>query len=175
MVIITAGPSCEGSWSFEPRVLGAGELHRAREALEDRLRSCDGSSGRTCTLACRLAPAWVAKPSKKSSTSSALQIADQARLHQVLVDQGGAAAEIDGDHGQRLVHRQHEVAGAVDALAVAERLREELAEHDADVFDGVVLIDVEIARGLRVSRSKPPCLVNSSSMWSRKRMPVEIS
>ena len=35
-------------------------------------------------------------------------------------------------------------------LPVAERLREELAEHDAHVFDGVVLVHVEIALRLQL-------------------------
>ena len=69
-------------------------------------------------------------------------------MTQVLVDQRGTAAEIDRDHGQGFVHGQDEIAGAVDAFAVAQRLGEQLAEHDADVFDGVVLIDVEIAFGV---------------------------
>ena len=59
-----------------------------------------------------------------------------------------ATAQVDRHHGERLVHRHDEIAGAVDALAIAERLQHRLAEHDADVFDRVVLIDVEIAGGL---------------------------
>ena len=50
-----------------------------------------------------------------------------------------------GRDAERLVHRHDEVAGAVDAAAVAERGRHRLAERDADVFDGVVLVDVEVA------------------------------
>ena len=79
-----------------------------------------------------------------------LQIADQPHLHPVLVDQRGPAAEIERDHGQRFVHRQHEVAGAIDAPAVAERFGEQLAQHDADVFHGVVLVHIEIAVGVEL-------------------------
>ena len=56
-----------------------------------------------------------------------------------------APAEIDGGDGERFVHRHDEIAGAVDALLVAERAIDSLAERDADVFDGVVLVDVEVA------------------------------
>ena len=42
----------------------------------------------------------------------------------------------------------HEVTGAVDAAPVAQRLGEQLTQHDAGVFDGVVLVHVEVARGL---------------------------
>ena len=46
---------------------------------------------------------------------------------------------------RRLVHRHHEVAGAVDAALGAERRRDRFAERDADVLDGVMLVDIEIA------------------------------
>src|ERR1019366_1495893 len=78
-----------------------------------------------------------------------LQVADEAHLDQIFVDQGGASAEIYGDHGEGLVHGQDEVAGPVDALAIAEGFGEQLAQHDADVFHGVVLVDGEIAFGLQ--------------------------
>src|SRR6266545_1814506 len=76
-----------------------------------------------------------------------LQVAHLADLDEVLVDQGGTAAEIDRGHGQGFVHGQDEVARPVDALTVAQRLGEELSEHDADVLHGVVLIDIEVAGG----------------------------
>ncbi len=59
-----------------------------------------------------------------------------------------AAAEIDRRHRQRFVHRHHEVASPIDALAIAKRLADRFAQRDADVLDGVVLIDVEIAGGV---------------------------
>ena len=68
----------------------------------------------------------------------------------VSIDGMRAAAEIDRRDRQRLVHRHHEVAGAIDAALVADRRRDRLAERDADVLDGVVLIDVEIAGGLHL-------------------------
>ena len=60
------------------------------------------------------------------------------------------AAEIDRRDRQRLVHRHHEIAGAIDAALVADRREHRFAERDADVFDGVMLIDVEIAGGLHL-------------------------
>ena len=61
-----------------------------------------------------------------------------------------------------LVHRHHEVASTVDA-ARRRAPRDRLAERDADVLHGVVLIDVEIA-GRPTSRSKPPWRATRSSM-----------
>src|SRR5206468_1560091 len=45
----------------------------------------------------------------------------------------------------RFVHWHQEIPGAVDALLVAERFVECLAESDADVFDRVVLVNIEVA------------------------------
>jgi hypothetical protein len=77
-----------------------------------------------------------------------LQTAHQAHLDKILIDERGAATKVDGNKSQGFIHRQNEVAGAVNALAIAEGFREELPEHDAGVFDRVVLIDVEVAAGL---------------------------
>ena len=52
-----------------------------------------------------------------------LHVADQADLDPILIYERGAASEIEGDDGQRFVHRHDEVAGPIDALAVAESLR----------------------------------------------------
>ena len=57
-----------------------------------------------------------------------------------------AAADVDGDRGERFVERDERVGHADDAAPVAERLVERLADGDADVLDGVVLVDVEVAR-----------------------------
>ena len=55
------------------------------------------------------------------------------------------AGDVDRALGQRLVHRHHGGAVAPDPGAVAERLVERLAEHDADVLDGVVGAGLEVA------------------------------
>ena len=51
---------------------------------------------------------------------------------------------------ERLVERRRGVAEAADAGAVAERAVERLAERDAGVLDGVVLVDLEVAVDLQV-------------------------
>ena len=97
-----------------------------------------------------MAPAWIHEAIEEIVDELGLQVADQSHLHPVLVDQRGASAEIDRDHGESFVHRKNEVAGAIDAFAIAERLGEQLSEHDARVLHGVVLIDVEIAIGVEL-------------------------
>ncbi len=51
---------------------------------------------------------------------------------------------------QRFFHWQGEVAVAADARFVAERLFQGLTKSDPNIFDGVVLIDVQIALCLHV-------------------------
>ncbi len=58
------------------------------------------------------------------------------------------AGNVDRDAGQRFVHRQMQARVARDPAHIAERLFDRLADHDADVFGRVVLVDVEIALGL---------------------------
>ena len=87
-----------------------------------------------------------AKPSKKSVTSSVWRSPTRGDVDKGFDGVGGAAGEVDGGDGEGLVHGHDEVAGAEDAALVAEGLHSEgLAESDAGVFDGVVLVDVEVA------------------------------
>ena len=58
------------------------------------------------------------------------------------------ARNVDRDARERLVHRHVHVGVAGDALHVAERLLHRLAERDADILGGVVMIDVQVALGL---------------------------
>ena len=73
-----------------------------------------------------------------------------APLHRVGHGQVEEAAARDVDHRarQRLVERRVRRAVARDAAAVADRGAQALAEHDADVLDGVMDVDVGVALGL---------------------------
>ena len=65
-----------------------------------------------------------------------------AGVHQVR-----AAGDVDDGLHERLVERHRGVAVAGDAALVAERLPDRLAEHDPDVLDRVVHVDVGVAAG----------------------------
>jgi len=56
------------------------------------------------------------------------------------------ARDIDGDSRQCFVHGQVDVGVARDAALVGQGLGEGLAERDAGILRGVVLIDVQVAR-----------------------------
>jgi hypothetical protein len=68
--------------------------------------------------------------------------------HRHAEDQERAPGEIDGGLHERLVHRHEGGAVADDALLVAQRLLERLAQHDADVLDRVVDVHLDVAAGL---------------------------
>src|SRR6185369_8359955 len=53
--------------------------------------------------------------------------------------------EVHRDGGEHVVHRQGRRAVAHQARAIAERLLERGAKHEADVLDGVVGVDLDVA------------------------------
>src|SRR5208337_304254 len=57
-------------------------------------------------------------------------------------------AQIDRTGDQRLVHRQREMAVAANSGPIAQGLTYGQPQADADVLDGVMLIDVQVALGL---------------------------
>ena len=63
-------------------------------------------------------------------------------------DIGNTAREIDSRNRERLIHRHDEVACAENALLVAKRFRKGFTQRNANVFDGVMLIDVKVANAL---------------------------
>ena len=72
-----------------------------------------------------------------------------ARVNGTWNSRPGPPGEVDHDARQRLVERHVGVAVADDALLVADRRLERLAERDADVLDRVVRVDVQVALGAR--------------------------
>jgi hypothetical protein len=56
------------------------------------------------------------------------------------------ADKVDGCSRKRLVHRHGRGAVAGDTGTVAQRIAERVAERGENVLDGVVLVDVEVAR-----------------------------
>ncbi len=81
--------------------------------------------------------------------------ADHAALEVDAHVQPRATREVDHHARQRLVERHVGVAVAAQPLLVAHRLRDRLAERDADVFDRVVAVDVQIAVARDVEVDQP--------------------
>ena len=74
-----------------------------------------------------------------------MEVADEGNVDERFDGVGGASGEIDGGDGEGLIHGHEEVSGAEDSTFVSEGCREGFAESDAGVFDGVVLVHVEVA------------------------------
>src|SRR3989442_2940624 len=75
----------------------------------------------------------------------AVEVRDAPARHRHAEDEERPPGDVHRRRDERLVHRNAGGAEAHDALLVAERLLERLAEHDADVLDGVVLVDLDVA------------------------------
>ena len=90
----------------------------------------------------------MAKAWNHSCTSSVSNAPTLSRRELGLEHQERPPRNVDRDAGQRLVHRHVHARVARDALHVAERLLHRLAERDADVLGGVVVVDVQVALGL---------------------------
>src|SRR6516225_6031818 len=77
-----------------------------------------------------------------------LELPDGPRSEVRLDDAKRAAAKIDGCGGQCFVHGHQEISCAENAALRSERGVDRFTEGDADVLDGVVLVNLEIAGGL---------------------------
>ena len=118
--------------------------HRPSSTLEDRL-------GDVVPVAAVMVPGrancrarWPPSACQKSSTSSLSKSPILGEGKSALKDKCVAARQIDGNRRQRLFHRQREMPVAADARLVAQRLADGLAKANADVFDRVVLVDVQV-------------------------------
>src|SRR4051812_38284220 len=84
---------------------------------------------------------------KKVGNEFGLQIAHQTHANFRLDYRRGASRKIYRCHPESFVHRHNEIPCAQNAALVPQRLREGLPESDADIFDGMVLVYIEVAFG----------------------------
>ncbi len=77
-----------------------------------------------------------------------VEVADQRTRVFDVVFQARPTRQVDDDARQRLVQRHVGMAVAAHAALVAECLVERLSERDADIFDRVMRVDVQVAVGL---------------------------
>ncbi len=78
-----------------------------------------------------------------------LEAADGSRREFRFHHAKGASTEIDGRGGESFVHGHQKITGAENAALVSESDVDGFPEGDADIFDGVVLIDGKIASRLQ--------------------------
>ena len=85
------------------------------------------------------------------------------------VGQVGPTRQVERHLDERLVEGQQHGGEATDARLVAECLGQAAAEHDADVLDRVVRVDVQVARRRATVRSKPSVLARAARPCGRRR------
>lgn len=62
----------------------------------------------------------------------------------------GPAAQVQRHAGKRFIHRHEAETVALDALAVAQRLVQRLAQREADILHRVVVVHRQVARRLQL-------------------------
>ena len=77
-----------------------------------------------------------------------VEIAHKHRGRFSLVDQVRPSTHVDYDARQRLVHRQKEKPVTLNPNFVAQGFFERLAQDQADILHGVVIINIRVALGL---------------------------
>ena len=131
---------------FEPLICGDGILQRPGEALEDRFYLVViGSAVHHPDV--DVGQSVLGEAVEEVFHQFDFEAADATHAHTVFVDARDAPSEIKRDDSERLVHRLHEVSSAINSFPVTERLIHHLAKNDTDVFDSVMLIDIEVSLG----------------------------
>ena len=152
----------------EPRVDPRRRVARARERLEDAL---DHVVRVAAVVQHDVQVALRARRERGEELlrELAVEVADPLALEALrrFHTNAGRPQKSTATVDEHLVHRQRRRAVAHDAGAVAERLLERVAEHEPDVLDGVVAVDLDVAGAPRRSRSNTPCRANASSMCVR--------
>src|ERR1700688_4196588 len=87
----------------------------------------------------------LCEPLKEIFGQLGLKIANARACNFGVHDAKGPPTEIDRAGGKRLVHGHQKVSGAQNSALRAQGFGHCLAQSDSDVFDGVVLVDVQIA------------------------------
>ena len=127
----------------------------------------------------RVMPPFIATALKNSRTSSVSKLPIFALGKSTLPDQERPPREVERRPHQRVVHRQMAGAVAPDAALVPQRLRQRPPEGDADVLDGVVVVDVQVAlgrapsgRSARAGRAGRACGRRSRRRWRSRARPL---
>src|SRR6185312_10992456 len=92
---------------------------------------------------------------KKVVNQFRLQIADQTYFYRGINDGGSASRKIHGGQCQRFIHRHQKISGAQNAFLVAQSFGKCLSQRNAHVFDGMVLVHIEVAGGFKLQIKSP--------------------
>src|ERR1035441_6793985 len=82
---------------------------------------------------------------KKVGHQLRLQIPHQARADLGIDCEGGASTQINGRDSKSLVHWHQKISGTQNATLVTKGTIETLSQSDPNIFNRVVLVDIEIS------------------------------
>src|SRR6266850_7691225 len=133
--------------ALEPRLRLRRMIHRTRERFESRLDNMMRVAA-TDEIQMQVHPDLVSHRLHEVVDQLGLKIAHPLLADLHVVAKIRTPADIDNRGANRLVQRHRRLADAPDSRAVAERLPKRAPEHDSDVFDRVMVIYMQIARGL---------------------------
>ena len=143
---VTARP-----WSRGSRRTGAGRAPPPRGARGRRILNAASAMWWLFTPAScvtwSVMPPWVRKRLEELAHELGVERADLGRRERHVPDEERTRRQVERGAHQRLVHHQVARAVAPNAALVAQRLRQRLAQRDADILHRVVVVDMQIARG----------------------------
>ena len=124
----------------EPASLAKGDRHRLELRLDDVVRRATGPQAHVD----RQVRALRERPHEVLDQPR-VERADHLRGDLDLVHDERAPGQVERDLHRGLVERHGDRGEPADARLVAERLGQRLAHREADVLDGVVAVDVQVA------------------------------
>ena len=133
--------------TLDSAVLLLCDVNRLGQTLEDRLNDMVRLIA-VKKLYVKIALSRVTEALHELTNQRDVKVADLDLACPDAIDQEWPAAEIQRHTGKSLVHREDPKAVAADAFLVSERLLECLTQHDAQVLDQMMIVDVNIAARL---------------------------
>ena len=161
--------------AMDTRIQGTGLAHRPADTFENRL-------GDVMAIGAVLQVDVQGEP---AATDQSLEEflyefrrkagADTWAWEGGMIDQIRPGADVERDRHQRLIHRHHRMAKALDAFLRPQGPIKGFSKTDAHVFDGVMVIDIEITTGVEVEVKKPIACERGEHMVEERNAGVDVA
>src|SRR6516165_8761129 len=143
-----------GEHSRNPGLQRACLIHSPRERFEhgfdDVMRVAPGMQ-----VQMQVEPGLIAECLHEVLHQLGWKVSNPFLRHRYFVRQVRAAADIHHRRAQGFVQRHRGLTKAADSRAIAQRLLKGAAQHNAHVFDRMMLVDVQVAVGFNLEVEEP--------------------
>lgn len=157
------------------RIQGTGLAHRSPDTFENRLGDVM-AIGAVLQIDVQGEPAASDKSLEKFLHELRRKAGADARAWEGgMIDQIRPGGDVKRDRHQRLIHRHHRMAKALDAFLRPQGPVKGFSKADAHVFDGVMVIDIEIATRLEVEVKKPIACERGEHMVEERNAGVDVA